>query len=408
MEASETIDLNDLDVFDEGVPHDWFRYLREHDPVYWQDEDEGSGYWCVTKYADLVYVSCNPQLFSSWEGGTNIFDLEGGQLDSVRALMLNMDPPRHGKFRRIVSKGFTPRRIEVLRRHIKELATTIVDGVAAKGECDFVDEVAAQLPMQTICELLGVPEGDRRLVYELSNRLIGFDDPEFHVDFASVTDASLQMFEYASSLAAKRREEPGDDLVSVLVNGEVDGAKLNDLEFNSFFLLLALAGNETTRTVTSQGMRLLIEHPQQRQHIVERPELLATAVEEILRYNPAVIHFRRTATEDLEMRGRLISRGDKVVLWYPSVNRDEEVFDNPDLFNIRREPNEHLAFGIGEHFCLGANLARLQLNTIFSELLRRIPDMEFDRPVRRLHSNFVDGIKEMRVRFTPEKRGNES
>jgi len=190
--------------------------------------------------------------------------------------------------------------------------------------------------------------------------------------------------------------------VSVLVNGEVDGEKLNDLEFNSFFLLIALAGNETTRTVTSQAMRLLIEHPDQRALLVDDPSLLTGAVEEILRYNPAVIHFRRTATADTQLGGQAIKKGEKVVIWYPSINRDESMFDDPDTFDIRRSPNEHLAFGVGEHFCLGANLARVQLNAILGELVSRLPDMEFAGPVRRLHSNFIDGIKEMRLSFTPQ------
>jgi cholest-4-en-3-one 26-monooxygenase len=398
------IDLADVDNFNDGVPHAWFTRLRKEAPVFWQDEPDGPGFWNVTKYADLITVSRQPNLFSSWRGGTNVFELGQAELEGSRLLMLNMDPPQHAKYRRLVSKGFTPKRVEMLIAHIGELAKTIVDDVAERGECDFVDAVAARLPMETICEMIGVPDSDRRHVYDLSNMLIGFDDPEFQDNRDEAPQAMAEMFGYADKLAGERRKQPQDDLATALLHAEVDGERLTPTEFNSFFMLLALAGNETTRTVTAQGMRLLIENPAARQRIVDDPRLLPTAIEEILRYNPAVIHFRRTATADTEIRGQRIREGEKVLIWYPSANRDEEVFANPQTFDVSRNPNEHLAFGIGEHFCLGANLARLQLNTIFRELLSRLPDMEFASPPRRLRSNFIDGIKEMPVRFTPESR----
>ena len=396
------INLNDLFVFDDGIPHDWFRWMRANDPLRWQSETEGAGYWCVSRYDDAVVVSRDNVLFSSSAGGTNIFEVGDEQLVVLRALMLNMDPPGHSKYRRLVNKGFTPARVANLRSGIVDMSREIVDSIAERGECEFVDDVASQLPMMSICDMLGVPAEDRRHVYDLSNTLIGFDDPEFQVSDEDRMNASVGMFEYAQKLGDERRANPGDDLVSVLVNGEVDGEKLDDLEFNSFFLLIALAGNETTRTVTSQAMRLLIEHPDQRALLVDDPSLLSGAVEEVLRYNPAVIHFRRTATADTQLGGQAIKKGDKVVIWYPSINRDESMFDDPDTFDIRRSPNEHLAFGVGEHFCLGANLARVQLNAILGELVSRLPDMEFAGPVRRLHSNFIDGIKEMRLSFTPQ------
>jgi cholest-4-en-3-one 26-monooxygenase len=398
------IDLANVDNFNDGVPHEWFSRLRRDDPLCWQDEADGPGFWNVTKYTDLVQVSRQPNLFSSWRGGTNVFELAQAELEGSRLLMLNMDPPQHAKYRRLVSKGFTPKRIEMLIAHIGELAKAIVDDVAEQGECDFVDAVAARLPMETICEMIGVPESDRRHVYDLSNKLIGFDDPDFQHNFEDAPMALADMYGYAETLAEERRARPQDDLATALLNAEVDGERLTPTEFNSFFMLLALAGNETTRTVTAQGMRLLIEHPEERRRVLAEPRLLATAVEEILRFNPAVIHFRRTATADTELRGKKIREGEKVLVWYPSANRDEEVFADPHKFDAARSPNEHLAFGIGEHFCLGANLARLQLNTIFREVLSRLPDMEFAGPVRRLRSNFIDGIKEMPVRFTPESR----
>jgi cholest-4-en-3-one 26-monooxygenase len=398
------IDLTDLEAFDDGIPHEWFARLRRDDPVHWQDEIDGPGFWSITKYQDAVHASRRPDLFSSWLGGTNLFDLTPEDLEGSRTLMLNMDPPEHAKFRRLVSHGFTPKRIGMLEQHVRELAKTIVDDVAESGRCDFVDDVASRLPMESICEMIGVPPNDRRLIYDLSNRLIGFDDPDFQANRAEGPQAAAEMYIYAEGLASERRKCPMNDLTTVLLNATVDGEQLTTPQFDSFFLLLALAGNETTRTVTAQGMRLLIEHPDERRKIVARPALVAGAVEEILRYNPAVIHFRRTATQDIELRGKTIRKGDKVLIWYPSINRDEEVFPDPQRFDVERRPNEHLAFGIGEHYCLGASLARLQLNTIFHELLTRLPDIELDGAVKRLHSNFIDGIKEMPVRFTPESR----
>ena len=402
MIAAAEIDLNDVDRFNDGVPHGWFTHLRREDPVYRQEERDGPGFWNVTKYADLVSVSRQPNLFSSWLGATNSFDLTPEDLEQSRLLMLNMDPPQHAKFRRLVSRGFTPKRIALLAGQIRDLAKQIVDDVAERGECDFVDDVAARLPMETICEMIGVPESDRRYIYDLSNKLIGFDDPDFLSNRSDGPSAAVDMYLYAENLAQERRKCPMDDLATVLLHGEIDGERLSSAEFDSFFLLLALAGNETTRTVTAQGMRLLIEHPDQRRRVLADMSLLPSAVEEMLRFNPAVIHFRRTASADTELRGKRIRKGDKVLMWYPSANRDEDVFEDAQRFDVGRTPNEHLAFGIGEHYCLGANLARLQLNTIFSELLTRLPDMEFAGPVKRLRSNFIDGIKEMPVRFTPE------
>jgi cholest-4-en-3-one 26-monooxygenase len=400
----DDIDLTNPDHFNDGVPYEWFQRLRAHDPVHWQPETDGAGFWAITKYEDVKLVSREPRVFSSWEGCTNIFELDGQDLDGSRLLMLNMDPPQHAKFRRLVSKGFTPKRIAMMREHVRELARAIVDRIAERGECEFVGDVASKIPMETICEMLGVPESDRQRVYDISNKLIGFDDPEFQTTFEEGHLAAAELFMYANELGGEKKKCPMDDLASTLIEAEVDGEKLTDLEFQSFFLLLAIAGNETTRTVTSQGMRLLSMHPDARRRVVEDISLLPHAVEEILRYNPAVIHFRRTATSDVELRGKKIRKGDKVVVWYPSANRDEEVYADPERFDIDRWPNDHLAFGVGEHFCLGASLARLQLSTIFEELLTRLPDVQVEGPVRYLRSNFIDGIKEMHVRFTPESQ----
>ena len=402
MPLPDDIDLSNPDNFKDGPPHRWFSWLRANDPVYWQEESRGAGFWAVTKYADVKSISRTPNPYSSWLGATNIFELDRENLDYVRMLMINMDPPQHAKYRRIVSKGFTPNRIALLEQHIADLAKGIVDRIADKGECEFVSEVAAQVPMATICEMLGVPEADHQHIYDLSNRLIGFDDPDFSTSEEDGAEAAAAVYLYAETLGEERRKCPMDDLTSVLLHADVDGEKLSADEFDRFFLLLAIAGNETTRTVTAQGMRLLSENPDQKRALTADMSLLAGAVEEILRCAPAVMSFRRTATADTELRGKQIRKGDKVVLWYPSANRDEEVFKDPQRFDIRRDPNDHLSFGIGEHYCLGASLARLQLNAIFRELLTRLPDIEVCSEPRLLRSNFIDGIKEMHVRFTPE------
>jgi cholest-4-en-3-one 26-monooxygenase len=397
------IDLANPDPFVAGTPHHWFKRLRAEAPVYFHPEpDGGPGFWCITKYDDLRQISRNPRVFSSWLGGTNIPDQPEAGLAGLRAIMLNMDPPQHVKFRRTVQRSFTPRLIESMRPHVCELAKRIVDNVAHKGECEFVEDLAAELPLQVICEMMGVALEDRRQIFELSNRLIGFDDPEYQTSQADAMRASSEMFVYAMQLAQQRLAKPGDDLVTRLLTSEVDGHKLSELEFSSFFLLLAIAGNETTRTVTCWGMHSLITHPGEREKVLRNPKLLESAVEEILRFAPAVHYFRRTVTEDTEIRGQRIRKGEKLAMWYPSANRDEDVFPDGDRFDVTRTPNEHVAFGIGEHFCLGASLARLELQVIFKEILTRLPDMELAAPPRRLRSNFVNGCKEMRVQFTPE------
>jgi len=397
------VDLCDLDRFVAGVPHDVFTFLRTAAPVYRHCEPNGGpGFWVVTKYDDVVQVSKNPGTFCS-SRGTNIFDVLPEALSEIQTLMLNMDPPAHSKYRRLVIHGFKPRIINRLEPHIREMARTIVDAVARKGACDFVTEIAAELPLQVIAEFLGVPQSDRHLVFEWSNRLIGFDDPEFQTSLDDGKLAAMEMYMYANQLALERRDRPRDDLVSVLMHGEVDGEQLSEQDFDSFFLLLAVAGNETTRNLISGGMLALIEHPEEHQRLLADMTLLPSAVEEMLRWVSPVMHFRRTATCDTAVRGQKIAAGDKVVTFYPSANRDEDIFPDGDRFDVGRTPNEHLAFGIGEHFCLGANLALLEIRLMFEELLSRLPDIELAGPVSRLRSNFINGIKRMPVRFTPER-----
>ena len=399
----EDIDLCDAGRFVNGVPHEELTYLRQHVPVFWHKEPLGGrGFWAVTKYADVVSISRDPATFSS-ATGTNIFEVHGEELATIQSMLINMDPPGHGKYRRLVNRGFTPRMVAALEPHIRDLTRTIVDDVARKGTCDFVAEVAAELPLLVIAEFLGLPEEDRRKVYDWSNRLIGFDDPEFQTDFNDGKLAAMEVWAYASELAERRRRAPGDDLVSQLLQGDIDGERLSEKDFTNFFLLLAVAGNETTRNLVAAGMLALIQHPEERARLLADMSLLPSAVEEMLRWVTPVIHFRRTAQRDVELRGQKIAKGDKVVMFYPSANRDEDVFPHPFKFDVGRTPNDHLAFGIGEHFCMGANLARLEIRLMFEELLTRLPDMELAGPVERLRSNFIGGVKRMPVRFTPEK-----
>jgi cholest-4-en-3-one 26-monooxygenase len=396
------IDLANPDVFASGVPHDAFRKLRQEAPLAFFPERTGPGFFSVTRHRDIMHVSKHPEQYAS-RFGTNIEDQTGDQLARLQTIMLNMDPPQHVKYRRVVKRGFTPRRAADMAPHVRELAREIVDRVASKGECDFVAEVAAELPLLVICELMGIPNEDRRKIFELSNRLIGFDDPEFQTDPSDAEAAAIEMWTYAHLLGGKRRAAPTGDLVSDLVTGQVDGEALTELEFNNFFLLLAVAGNETTRNAISGGLLALMEHRGQWERLRNDRALMATAVDEIIRFVTPVIYMRRTAVRDVKLSGVEIRAGQKLVLWYPSANRDETVFERPDAFDVGRDPNPHLGFGIGEHFCLGSHLAKLEIRCLFEELLTRLPDIELAGPPRRLRSNFISGIKSLPVKFSARR-----
>lgn len=400
------IDVYDIDTYVKGIPHDRYKRLRAESPVYFNKEPGGRGFWAITKYADVVSISKDPRTFSSFRGGTNIPDYPPENLSQIQLLMVNMDPPQHGKFRRLVSRGFTPRMIARLEPFVREAAVRSIETAAKQGECDFVRNCSAEIPLIVIADLMGIPQEDRHKVFHWSNRLIGFDDPEFQNSLEEAQMVAQELWMYANSLATLRKEKPiGDDLVSILINSDIEGEALTEMEFDTFFLLLAVAGNETTRNAISGGMLTLLEHPDQMRRLVEEPALLNSGIEEILRWVTPVIHFRRTATRDVEMRGKQIKENDKVVMFYHSANRDEEVFPNPDVFDVARTPNDHLAFGIGEHFCLGSSLARLELRVFFEELLKRYPDIKVNGNVRRLRSNFINGYKEIPVKFGAQAKG---
>jgi cholest-4-en-3-one 26-monooxygenase len=317
-------------------------------------------------------------------------------------MLINMDPPGHVKYRRLVQRGFTPKMVAQLEPRIRAHARRIIDNVARKGHCDFVNHIACELPLILICELMGVPDEDRPQIFEWSNALIGNDDPEMKAG-ADPMQVSAQMWMYSNALAQKKKEQPDDTLISKYVHGEVDGMRISEFELNNFFLMLSVAGNETTRNATSHFMRLMSEHPDQFELLkTDVDRLLPGAIEEALRFAPPVVAFRRTALADTEIRGQAVKKGDKVLLSYPSANRDEEVFPEPDSFDIRRTPNHHLSFGIGEHFCLGANFARMQLRAILREVVTRLPDIRVVKPPKFQRSNLIHGIREMQVEFTPE------
>lgn len=396
----DTIDLL-ADTWERGVPHEAFSWLRANAPVYRHPEPDGPGFWAVTKHADIVAVSRDPATYSSELGSTFVRTQDEEVLDSLRLSILNMDPPRHERYRKLVSKGFTPRTIARLDSFIEERAKIIVDDIVDRGECEFVADVAALLPLQMICELIGIPEHDWSMMFELSNKLVGFDDPDFQTTPEVGTAAATDIFAYCDRLADDRRRAPRDDVMSALVTAEVDGEMLNDVELNLFFVTLVVAGNETTRNLISHGALALIENPQAFADLRDHPSMLPGAVEEMLRWGTSIHNFRRTATRDTQLRGQPISAGDKVVLYYLSGNRDEEVFDDPFSFDIRRDPNPHLAFGgSGVHFCLGSHLARTEIRAITEQIVTRLDALELAGPVRRMRSDFINGIKQMPVRFS--------
>ncbi|HVA75936.1 MAG TPA: cytochrome P450 [Acidimicrobiales bacterium] len=401
----EDIDLLDRDRFTRGVPHDWFTFLRNNAPIYHHPEPKGPGFWVFTKLDDVTAIGRDARHFSSEQSRGGVVGLEEPEVEAEWVeqggnLMLTMDPPPHTRYRRLVNRGFTPRMIGMLEPHIRELTVRIIDDAVSTGEVDFVIDVASELPLQVIAELMGVPTEDRHKVFDWSNRMIGSEDPEYSVSMDKVQEAQFEMFLYAQQLADRRREDPQDDIITKLLSADVDGDALSAMDFNLFFLLLAVAGNETTRNAIAHGMNAFIENPDQYELLVSKPELIDTAVEEILRWASPVLYFRRNVTEDLEYKGHQLRAGDKVGIWYVSANRDEDVFDDPFRFDIAREPNDHIAFGGGgPHHCLGANLARMEIRLFFQELASRVESVEAIGEVSRLRSNFIGGIKHLPVRF---------
>jgi cytochrome P450 len=395
------IDLADPDTYALGMPFDAFRELRHRAPVAWHPYGDGPGFLALTGYDEVLAVSRDSAAWSSQSAGV-FFDVPRPEDKfQLELMMLTMDPPRHTKLRSLVSKGFTPRQVAKLNDHVADMARQIVDDVVELGECDFVDDIAGALPSYVIAELLGIPLEDGRRLYELTEVMNSGAVGDTHQGVSPVIDAQLQMFQYGSELAARKRQTPGDDIATSLLEAEVDGERLSDLEFNMFFLLLINAGGDTTRNLVAAGILAMMEHPDQQARLAADPSLLPTAIEEMLRYTSPVTVFVRTATTDTELRGIPVKAGDRAAMFYPSANRDESRFAEPDRFDIGRAPNPHLAFGGGgTHFCLGANLARVEATAIIPEVLSRMKDLELAGPVERVRSNLMNGIHKMPVTFT--------
>ena len=399
----------------EKLPFEAFATLRQQCPVSYQSgaPEFGGDFWAITRREDLDFVSKHPDKFSSSAnlahpspGGTDPESLE-----IMRQLIINMDPPDHIKYRRVVSNAFTPKAVEALAPIMREFARSIVDKVAARGECEFVSEVAAEMPLFVICALMEMPAEKRQKFASLVDTMIGMDDPELDVSAEDGQLAAAEIFGIAMELAASHKANPqGGTIIDALLNGVVEGEALDEFQFCTFFLILIAGAVETTRTATSQGMRLLIEHPEQHQMLIDNPALIPDAVEEILRFYPPFIHMQRTAMEDITVGGMEIKKGDMVKLFYPSVNHEAEVFgDDAEVFDITRTQrmadlkNQHRTFGVGQHFCIGSHLARKELCIMFAEIVPRLRNPKLAGAPHNLVSNFIPGIKSMNITFDPEQ-----
>jgi cytochrome P450 len=383
------------------------------EPLLWRHSSggkiaqQGSGFWAVTTHDLVLSASRRTVEFSSAAKGAFLADPRSpADLRQTRQLLVNMDGPQHIRIRKLVTSVFTPRAVRGLTDSIAAHAQALVQSVVDREQFDVVADLASELPLLVLSDLLGMPRADRRLLYQWSNHLVGFDDPEYGGgDVDAYRSTMAEAFQYALRLAADRRAHPTDDLISLLANVEVDGQRLSDREFCNFWLLLVVAGNETTRHLIAGSLQALAAHPAQRDRLVSGAVGVAAAVEELLRWVTPIMQFRRTATADTEIGGQAISAGDKVVLYYASANRDTAVFTDPDRLDLGRDPNPHLSFGIGPHFCLGAHLARLEVTTLLTALLPHLSRLRLTGPVVRLESNFVNGAKSMPATFTPPAAG---
>jgi cytochrome P450 len=408
MTAHAQLDLLTPDQYvDAGYPHEKWAQLRREAPVCFI-ENNFLPYWAITKHADIGWIGKQPDKFLN--GPLLVLptepEPEGSRPFQPPPTLIQMDPPRHGAMRKIISKRFTPGALKKIHGDIQAIAQEIVNDLLAEGdegECDFVGRVAAPLPIAVIAWLLGVPRTDWKLIFDWTNRTIGAADPEYQVAGESPAQtaqrAMIDLFQYFAKLVEEKRKKPADDLVSLFASVEVDGAPLAPLDLLSYCMIVVVAGNETTRNATSGGMLALAEHPGELAKLQRDPGLLPSGIEEILRWTSPVIHFTRTVAEDVELRGQKLRKGERLGLFYPSANRDEDVFEDPFRFRVDRSPNRHLAFGIGEHFCAGAHVARLELEMAFKFLLPRLEAVEVAGPVQRLRSSLVGGVKHLPIRY---------
>jgi cytochrome P450 len=401
-------DIISHDTYVRGVPHAAFERMRREHPVSWIEEGD-SGFWAITRHADVETVSRDYGRFTA-SRGIRVEQMAPDALEARRTMM-EFDPPDHARLRRLVQPGFTPKVVATYEAAFRALAGHVLDRVLPLGEFDFVTEIARELPIRLLCRLLGVPESDASQLVAWGDQMISNADPEYTPVVIDRDDteeyrllpfrspAAIEVFRYAEEMALKRRAQPEDDIITTLLHAEPDGEPLTDLEFKNFFTLLMVAGNETTRHTISHGLIFLTDHPDQMEALrVDLEGLSVSATEEILRASTVTMHFRRTATEDTEVGGQRIGEGDRVVMFYSSANYDEDVFTDPYRFDIRRSPNDHLAFGTGRHVCLGASLARLEVRVVFEELLKRVDSVEIAGEPIRLRSNFINGIKHLPVK----------
>ena len=399
MSDTAAVDIYSPDAYVDGPPHELFTRLRRERPVCWQEVPGEPGYWAVLRHADVVGVARQPEVFSASEGGVVIEDLEPASLEAMRDMLLAMDPPRHTAYRKPVSPEFKARVIGRMEDQIRAITVGILDRTDTSGDVEFVHEVAAPLPSAVIGRLLGLPAEDWPAIHALAERNSGGQDP----DIASESErgsSSVEMAVYAMGFAARRRAMPPQgDLTDVLLGSHFGGRLMTDLDFGRFFVQLVTAGNDTTRTMLSSGLLALLRHPDQMETVRRRPDALPAMVEEVLRWANPLHYFRRTAVADTEVAGQPIAAGDKVAMIYTSANRDEAVFDDPQSFDITRNPNPHLSFGIGTHFCLGVHLARLEGRVFFEELLTRFGQIELVGEPRRQRSNLNNALKSLPVRL---------
>ncbi|MGY9083563.1 MAG: cytochrome P450 [Acidimicrobiales bacterium] len=402
-------DITSHDAYTHGVPHATFDRLRAESPVFWTEETEGSGFWSILRYDDALAVSRDVASFTSSKG-IRLEEMDEEETQA-RLTMMELDPPEHTRYRRLVSKGFTRRSVESYEEQIRELAVEVIEAALEQDEFDFVHAIAEQLPMRMLGKLLGTSDDDGHKLVAWGDALLGNTDPDF-TDFpVDLTDtdqfrmvpfrspASIQIFQYAQEQAENRRSCPRGDVISQLLAPTIDGEPLTDLEFNNFFTLLVAAGNDTTRYTLTHAMWTLMNHPQLWDAWKAKPDLTTTAVEEVLRTSSVTMHFRRTATRDIEMRGQQIRAGDKVAIWFNAANHDPEAFEHPYRYDLAREGNDHMAFGRnGPHLCLGAWLARMEIRLVFQELMKRVDRLEPAGDVARLRSNFIAGIKRLPVK----------
>ena len=403
-----TVDLSSPDAFVDGVPHETFDQHRAGGRVTWLDPTprhglrDGRGFWSVTGHAEVSEVLRNAQLYSSWERGIRMEEHGPANLDIERRMLIMLDPPDHTRLRLTVNKRFLPRMIATLRRSIEEITTETLDRVVGAGGCDFVDDIAVEIPLLVIADLLGVEKNDRPEFRRWSDMIISADDPDLAAGPSDAASAMRELMAYGTAVLARKREAPGDDILSILATAESEDGVLTEDRLLMFWYLLLIAGNETTRNALSNAMVAFADHPRQWERLAADPDThIETAIEEILRFVSPVHYLRRTATADATLGGQAIAADDTVVAWLTAANRDPLVFDDPHRLDIGRDPNPHVAFGLGTHFCLGAHLARLEIDVVLRALVARMPDLRVVGPPKRVRTNFINGVKSLPVEFTP-------